>query len=139
MRIVFVRGWILPHLALAVLLIVVVAVLPRYWKRFRVEPGDGRGVVALAFGMPSIVLMLRWAIRVELQLASFHDYTPAQVYFKWVTRAIVLLTIFLAVVVYVIRIVRVADGFSFLVLWAILISASLAALYFTAATQAADP
>ncbi len=138
MRLAFARGWILPHVALATLLIATVLVLPRFWRRFRVEAADGRGLVAIAFGMPAIVFMLRWAIQTEVTLASMRMTTPAQVYFKWCVQGVVLLSVFLVAVVYLLRLIKVGDGFSFGVLWAIMLSGCLAALLLTTVPQPAE-
>jgi ABC-type multidrug transport system permease subunit len=125
-RFAFVQGWIVPHLLLAGVWLFALLGLPRLWPRFRVAVRDGRLAVAIAFGMPIIVYALRFAIRMELH--SYSPKAPALIYLKWALVGGVLITAFTAAVCYVLRVVEVEDRFSFAVLCAVVLCASVLGL-----------
>lgn len=130
--VVFVVGWILPHFVLGTFLLAVFMLLPRAVPRFAVE-APKQAALAVAFGLPTIVFMLRFALRYELEAIQVGQLqrSPATAYMKWIVVGVLALVGLLGGIVFGKPVFKVGDTSSFAALAAIVVVACMTTLFIT--------
>ena len=90
MQVVFVAGWIVPHLVLSAILLGALYGLPRVTPRVHLTV-DPRIAVPLALALPITTFFMRFAVHMELEMISngMHEGSAAAVRIKWGSAAFI--------------------------------------------------